>query len=272
VIRVANSRMAGAIRLVSVERGHDPRKFALLPFGGGGALHVGALMHEVHIAQGLVPRYPGVTSALGCVISDMRHDFVQTIGLPLDGLDTAIIAHHLRIHAQDGLALLDQARIHLERKDVFVELDMSYVGQTHTVGVPLPLEIHDGEVRGPIDVALIRAAFEASYREVFQRLLDGVPIRILSLRTSVIGRRPKFDLGCLAPRAGGTRAQCLIGERAVWIAGQKHSTPIYDRLNLKIGAEIEGPAIFEQPDTTVFLDPELRARVDDFGNLVLTRR
>ena len=79
IVRVANSRMAGAIRLVSIERGHDPKRFALMPFGGAGALHAGALMKEVGLASTLVPRFPGVTSALGCVIADMRHDFVQTI-------------------------------------------------------------------------------------------------------------------------------------------------------------------------------------------------
>src|SRR6218665_2219268 len=86
-LTVANARMAGAIRLVSIERGHDPRRFAYMPFGGGGALHVCAMMREVGVAMGIVPRYPGVTSALGCVIADMRHDAVQTINQPLSDLD-----------------------------------------------------------------------------------------------------------------------------------------------------------------------------------------
>ncbi|HBR37903.1 MAG TPA: hydantoin utilization protein A, partial [Sulfitobacter pontiacus] len=79
ILRVANSRMAGALRLVSIERGFDPKRFAFMPFGGGGALHSGAMMAEVGLARSIVPRYPGVTSAMGCVIADMRQDFVQTI-------------------------------------------------------------------------------------------------------------------------------------------------------------------------------------------------
>jgi N-methylhydantoinase A len=79
IIRVANARMAGAIRLVSIERGHDPKRFAFMPFGGGGALHAGAMLDEVGLAQAIIPRYPGVTSAMGCVIADMRQDFVQTV-------------------------------------------------------------------------------------------------------------------------------------------------------------------------------------------------
>lgn len=269
IIRVANSRMASAIRLVSVERGHDPRKFALLPFGGGGALHAGAIMREVGIRQALVPRYPGVTSALGCVIGDMRHDYVQTLNLALDGLDTGLLHRHLGRHAAEGLSLLERTSIALEAKEVRVELDMSYAGQTHTVSVPLP-----GAWRGesePFDIteALVRGAFVQRYREVYRSLLEGIPVRLLSLRTAVTGRRAKFDLACLAPQGGRSAAECLIGERAVWIAGRAHATRIYERLALAAGEEIEGPAILEQPDTTVFVDPGLKARVDRFGNLVL---
>ena len=269
IIRVANSRMAGAIRLVSIERGHDPRKFALLPFGGGGALHVGALMREVGIERGVVPRYPGVTSALGCVISDMRHDFVQTLGLALDGLDTSSIERHYRRHATDGLALLDRAGISLTGREIQVELDMSYVGQTHTVSVPMPLDGRDGWERASFSEAMVRRAFEARYREIYQRLLDGIPVRVLSLRTSVIGRRPKFDLGCLAPVDGAAADDCVIGQRRIWTGGNQVEAQVYDRLRLAVGVELRGPALFEQGDTTVYLDPGLACRVDAFGNLVL---
>ena len=78
IVRVADARMAGAIRLVSIERGHDPQKFVAMPFGGGGALHVGALIREIGLRCALVPRFPGITSALGCVLADLRHDMVQT--------------------------------------------------------------------------------------------------------------------------------------------------------------------------------------------------
>lgn len=263
IVRVANSRMASAIRLVSVERGHDPRKFALLPFGGGGPLHAGAIMQEVGITSALVPRYPGVTSALGCVISDMRHDFVQTLNLGLDGLDVAVLERHLRGYVAEGLALLERASIVLESKEVLVELDMSYTGQTHTVSVPLPVE------GTSITEAVVREAFERRYREVYRRLLDGIPARVLSLRVAVIGRRPKFDLACLAPVEGGSIEQCQIGERAVWSGGRQYATKVYDRLRLPIGAELAGPVIFEQADTTVFVDPGLMARVDRFGNIVI---
>ena len=95
IVRVANGKMAGAIRLVSIERGHDPGRFAAVPFGGGGALHVGALIKDVGLKAALVPRYPGVTSALGCVIADIRHDQVQTVNLLLDNLDADALDHRM---------------------------------------------------------------------------------------------------------------------------------------------------------------------------------
>lgn len=260
IVRVANSRMAGAIRVMSIERGHDPREFALLPFGGGGALHAGAIMREVGITRALVPRYPGVTSALGCVISDMRHDYVQTLNVPLAGVDIAWLERYARSYAERGLDLLDRSAAQLDRRDVEIGLDMSYVGQTHAITVPVPAALSE---------ATIRTAFEETYRKIYRRLLDGIAVRILSLRVAVIGRRPKFDLERLAPSAGSTVADCVIDERPVWIGGSQHRTPIYDRMRLPVGAEIAGPALLEQPDTTIFIDPGLTGRVDRFGNLIL---
>lgn len=271
IVRVANSKMAGAIRLMTVERGHDPRTFALLPFGGGGGLHAGAIMREVGIARALVPRYPGVTSALGCVIGDMRHDFVQTLNLPLDGLDPERITAHVRRFAREGLALLARSAEHLDGTAVEVALDMSYVGQTHAVTVPIPLAVDDDGEPDLLAAALVRSAFEMTYRTIHRRLLEGIPARVISLRVAAIGRRPKFDLARLAPRDGISPEAARIAERDVWFDGSTHRTPIYDRLPLAVGSELRGPAICEQSDTTVLVDPGMIARVDRFGNLIMER-
>jgi N-methylhydantoinase A len=126
IIRVANSKMAGAIRLVSIERGHDPKNFSAMPFGGGGALHTGALIKEVGLQSALVPRYPGINSALGCTIADMRHDFVQTVNGLLDSLDFEALNTRLSELTTDGRALLDKAGVAFESTEVQFELDMSY--------------------------------------------------------------------------------------------------------------------------------------------------
>ncbi|MEM9430715.1 MAG: hydantoinase/oxoprolinase family protein [Pseudomonadota bacterium] len=266
ILRVANARMAGAIRLVSIERGFDPKRFAFMPFGGGGALHAGALMAEVGLARAIVPRYPGVTSAMGCVIADMRQDFVQTLNRALDDLDPAELAVVLHRHVADGRRSLAVAETPFAKEEIRLELDMAYAGQTHTVAVPIALTEVDGTVAAPT-VAEIGAAFDATYTATFGRLLPGGLRRVLNARTSVTGRRPKFDLSALAP-GGNTRAEPKTS-RPVAFAGTWQDTPIYDRLTLPVGAVIEGPAILDQPDTTVLIEPWLRGRVDRFGNTVL---
>jgi N-methylhydantoinase A len=270
IIRVANSKMAGAIRLVSIERGHDPKQFSAMPFGGGGALHSGALMKEVGLQNALVPRYPGINSALGCTIADMRHDFVQTVNGMLDTLDIADLDGRMVELAQKGLGLLDDAGVAFDGTEVLFEMDMSYQGQTHTLDVPLPLDMKDGTVN--VDSKTIHAAFESRYRAVYGRPLSGVAVRVLNLRVSAIGRRPKFDLALLAPADGVTLEDARTGTRQVWIDGAFHETGIYDRLPLSVGVEVPGPAILEQPDTTIFIEPDLTGTVDRFGNLIITRK
>jgi len=165
IIRVANSKMAGAIRLVSIERGHDPKRFAAMPFGGGGALHAGALMQEVGLQSALVPRYPGINSALGCTIADMRHDFVQTVNGVLGKLDIVDLDAKMSQLAQKGLDLLDRAGVEFISTEVLFELDMSYQGQTHTVDVPLSLTMDNGQVSSNRDEIL--SAFEQRYQIVY---------------------------------------------------------------------------------------------------------
>jgi N-methylhydantoinase A len=266
ILKVANSRMAGAIRLVSIERGFDPKRFAFMPFGGGGALHAGAMLAETGIARAIVPRYPGVTSAMGCVIADMRQDFVQTINTLVDTLDEGAMAHFMQTHHDEGMALLNAARTKFEAREVGFELDMAYIGQTHTVSVPLSVAVADGVVVPP-SKADIEAAFDAAYTATFGRLLNKGVRRIMNLRSAVTGKRPKFDLATLAPDTSGEAVQS--GTRPVHFDGLWHDTAIYDRLPLPVGTVIKGPAILTQPDTTVLIEPDLQGRVDAFGNTII---
>ncbi len=270
IIRVANSRMAGAIRLVSIERGHNPASFTAMPFGGGGALHAGALIKEVGLANALVPRYPGVTSALGCTIADMRHDFVQTLNCMLESLDLEELRGRFSALADEGGVLLDQSGVLFFGRSVSFELDMSYAGQTHTVDVPLKSSSEN--LRVSISRAAIQSAFESRYKAVFGNPLAGIPVRVLNLRVSVIGLRQKFDLRLLAPPVDSNVEAATLGSRQVWIDGGWCEANIYERLSLPIGAEIGGPILLEQPDTTIFVEPDLRAVVDKYGNLIISRK
>ena len=269
MVRVADARMAPAIRLVSIERGHDPAKFVGVPFGGGGALHVGAIVKEIGLEVALVPRFPGVTSALGCVIADLRHDQVQTLNLALDGLDIAALDRRMVAAGEEVRSVVGSAGAMVERIDLSFEFDMHYVGQTHTVAVPIPVTPQDGTTGITSDV--IKSAFEKAYAASFSRLLSGLPIRIVSLRSAAIGRRPALDLSAFAPGPEASVARARRGTRPVWIEGAWLDTQIWSRLDLPIGAIIEAPAILEQPDATIYIEPGLRGRVDKLGNLIVER-
>lgn len=262
ILTVANAKMAGAIRVVSIERGHDPRNFAYMPFGGGGALHVCAMMREVGVTTGIVPRYPGVTSALGCVMADMRHDAVQTLNKGLAELDIADLRQRITTVAAACQQRLDSAGVRFSEVQEVIALDMLYAGQTHTVQVPLP--VTQAEL---ITAAVIQTAFEAAYLAAFGRVLGGIAIRVMNLRYARIGVRPKFDLAVLAPTGAGSTQPG--GEQQVFHAGRWWAAVRYPRLDLPVGARIAGPAILEQPDTTVWLEPGFHATVDNFGNLLV---
>ena len=231
IIRVANSRMAGAIRLVSIERGHDPRDFVAMPFGGGGALHAGALIKEVGLAKALVPRFPGVTSALGCVIADMRHDFVLTLNRMVEALDIATLRQEMRRMASEGLRLLERSGVPFTAREVLVEFDMSYVGQTHTVAVPVAVGFEDGgdepRCRGDPRAPSIRATAPS---------MAGCS-KASANACSIFGSR-WWDAGrnsiscCWRPAPGGSIEVARRGTRRVYADGGWVETPVYERLDL----------------------------------------
>jgi N-methylhydantoinase A len=269
IVRVAEARMAGAIRLVSIERGHDPARFVAMPFGGGGALHAGALIREINLKAALVPRFPGITSALGCVLADLRHDTVQTLNVMLEGLDATALEKRMQAAGRDVAAVIAAAGVPVERTDVIYELDMHYLGQTHTV--PVTLLVAHGAPNPGVSEAMIRAAFEAAYLSSFSRLLPGLATRIVSLRVAAIGRRPGFDFKVFAPDAQASPDKAKRGTRRVWFAGGFRDTAIWSRLELPADARIEGPAILEQPDATTVIEPGLAGRIDALGNLIVER-
>ena len=267
ILRVANAKMASAIRLVSIERGHDPKSFAAMPFGGGGALHAGALIRDVGLSRAVVPRFPGVTSALGCVIADMRHDHVHTINRMLDELDLRALDDEMVGQAAEGHRVLDGAGVAFESRAEEFELDMLYLGQTHTVSVRLPVRVSGSTTR--IDQQIIRTAFEQGYRAAYGRLLEGIPMRVMNLRSAVIGRRPRFDLSLLAPAPDASLEAAARGTRRVHTGAEWQQASVHDRLALPVGAIIAGPAILEQPDATIYIEPGMSGEVDRFGNVLI---
>jgi N-methylhydantoinase A len=265
IIKVANAKMAGAIRLISIERGYDPKKFALMPFGGGGALHAGALMRDIGLSASIVPRYPGVNSALGCIMSDLRHDEVKTLNVSLAELDCEKLAKTIEEITLESKKIIDRSKASLTKKERIIELDMLYLGQTHAV----PVSISDNLKN--LTKKNIEKAFLESYTRAYSRPLEGISIRILNLRVSMVGVRPDIDLSIFSK---GERAKeissCVISNQKVYSDGAWHEAKIFDRLLLPNGSIISGPALLTQPDATIFIEPEMNAKVDVYGNIILS--
>jgi len=236
-----------------------------MPFGGGGALHAGALIREVGLAGAVSPRYPGVLSALGANIADMRLDRVQTINSALDDVKEGYLADLALKFWIEGSAKLESSRAPIDKTVIEIELDMHYQGQTHSIPVRLL-----GDELSAIDLSrdAVLSTFEAAYNKSFGRLLNGPQVRVMNLRVAVIGRRPPFDLERLAP-ASGNSERPLSGKRKVYADGKWHEASVFKRLELPIGTQIDGPAILEQPDATIFVDPGLIAEVDRLGNIFM---
>ncbi len=263
VIRLADIHMSGAIRMVSVSLGADPRDFALFAFGGAGPLHASALARELAIPRVLVPARPGLTNALGCVVADLRHDFVRTLNRPLDAADIEDVHAILAAMEGEGRALIEAETTPITEVRIERAADMQFIGQTHVLRVPLL------DARPTRDA--LHSAFEAAYFARFRVELPEIRPRLVNLATSVIGTRPALDLRALLDPAtrAGTLSEAQTGTRPVWFGGW-HETPVYARERLPAACILTGPAIVEQMDTTLVLAPVDRAEPDAEGNLVVT--
>lgn len=263
VLRLGNMKMAGAIRMVSVSRGHDPRDFALFAFGGAGPLHATALARELGLPRVLVPARPGITNALGCVVADLRHDFVNTINMPVGALDETKLREVLERHRDEGEALIAKEAVKPDAIRVTHSADMQFVGQTHIINVPLPSSSVSRET--------LQELFDKAYFARFKVELPEIRANLVNLNTSVTGVRPQIDLSKLIDPAGraATLEEARREIRPVWYGGRWHDTPVYAREKLPLDAVIEGPAILEQMDATTVLEPGDRARSDADGNIII---
>lgn len=264
VLRIADTHMAGAIRMVSISLGQDPRDFALFAFGGAGPLHASALARELGIPKVLVPARPGITNALGCVVADLRHDFVRTLNRPLSGLNDEDIAAVFADQIIQGAALIARETIPLTGVEHIHSVDMQFMGQTHLLRVPL-----DSATPSIND---LQRRFEAAYFDRFQVRLDQVRANLVNINTSVVGRRPPLDLSTLIDPADRQSSIALAqaGTRPVLFGGRWLDVPVFWRDHLPIDARIKGPAIIEQMDTTIVLEPGDMAQGDTQGNIIIS--
>jgi N-methylhydantoinase A len=259
IIRVANANMSDAVRLISISRGYDPRDFALVAFGGAGALHGVAIARELSIPAVIVPPNPGVTSALGCLLVDVQHDFSESyLAETADADPAAIEAAFARLEkealerlAHEGVAASD---IVLQRT-----IDMMYQGQWRSLAITAPSPI--GTMKHLVE------AFHRSHEREYNFRRDDAPVSVFRLNLKAVGVVPKAELA-IHEATGVTPRP--VSRRPVWFeADTCIETPVYERTDLPAGLKLAGPAVVEQVDSTVLIPPGTTAEVDQYLNIII---
>jgi N-methylhydantoinase A len=261
-ITIANANMARAIRSRTVEKGHDPREFALVAFGGAGPLHAAEVADSLEIPEVLVPPYPGITSASGLLTSDLKYDRMQTVFMAQGDVDEARLNETLRQLEQELRGWLRRDGVADSDIEVARTLDCRYAGQGYELRLPL-----SDAVFSEHDLDRFHALHEREYGHSFKD-----PIEVVNARVSAVGRRGELTRLGEPTTASDTG---LVGERdsVFRVNGALESLPtqLYDRQALPIGRPLPGPAIVFHPDTTTLVPPRWTAAAHESGNLTLRR-
>jgi len=263
MIRLANANMVTALKLISVQRGYDPRDFTLVAFGGGGAMHAAELAAELRMPRVIIPTEPAVFSAWGMLMSDLRRDVIQTHIVRSDDVQPPTVTSIWR-ELEDELAAffheegVDASAVRFARR-----ADMRYLGQEHTVNVPFPT----GDVTaGALEE--VRESFHARHQRLYTYRLDA-PVEFVSFHVTaavaVAASNPAHR-----PPQKGDGAQPRGRRRVTFDAFGTIDTPVYDRASLGSGVSISGPAIIEEPAATTVVFPAQVAQADDYGHLHIT--
>jgi N-methylhydantoinase A len=265
IVEIANAHMIGAMRLVSVQRGYDPRDFVLVAFGGAGPLHANALARELGIPTVLVPPSPGIASAVGMLATDIRHEFVATRRLRLDGLAPATLEALFADFVAEGEARLERDGVPRDDRRMLRSADLRYHGQSFE----LPVTVPPGSLSAA-DVERLRDEFHAMHERAYGYAAHDDPVELVNVRLAAIGVTPKPRRAPL-PEGGSSAAPAVKGRRDVWFAeaGGVRPTLVLDRGKLLRGNVIDGPAIIEEPDASTLVHPGWTATVDEHANLVL---
>lgn len=264
IIRVIDVKMEEAIKAISTMRGHDLRDFMLLAFGGAGPLHAGRIARDLGMAGVIVPLYPGVFSAIGLLMSDVKHDYIRSKLTPLseispadvNGMFERMVAQALDELRDDGFSA---EQIRIERA-----LDMRYAGQGYEIAVSCAA--HSLQ---EADLQQLRATFDQQHRTMFGHMAPEEPVEIVSYRVRGIGLVPPVEMPQFKP-TGTTLADAQREMRRVRFDGREVNCPVYQRERLDVGLTVAGPAILDQFDCTTVICPGQTARVDEWKNLIVT--
>lgn len=260
ILTVVNANMVRAVRVVSVRRGHDPREYTLMAFGGAGPLHGASLARELGMPRVVVPRYPGVTSALGMLQADVRLDFSRTF---LD-LITNVSPEKLRrlygVMEQEGTARLKNEGFFDNQIVLIRQADLRYAGQSSEITLPV-----QGNTLTETDLNQLKESFHMAHQREYGWWREDAEVELVNLRLTALGQLPQ-KIGAHTPQNQGEPEPA--GFREVYFGGYRN-TPVYRRVDLAPGYTLQGPAVVEQEDSTALLFPGMRAQCDQRGNLII---
>ncbi|MFL4976255.1 MAG: hydantoinase/oxoprolinase family protein [Microvirga sp.] len=265
ILSIVDNHMVGTIRLVSVERGHDPREFALLPFGGAGPLHGGSLARLLGMRTVLVPPNPGVLSALGLLVSNLKAEFARTALQRAGAIDLALVRRVFAELEAEAMAWFEAERVPEPARRIRRQASLRYQHQGFELFVPWDA----GEVTQAAMAETVRS-FHRMHERLYTFAQEDTPVEMVTLSIAAEGVFPPPKLEELA--SGGAPADAITAHQTMRLEGGPVRCPVYERSRLAAGAEIHGPAIVTQLDSTTLLLPEHVATVDRFGSLVVTER
>ncbi len=265
IVSVVTANMARAIRVISVQRGHDPRDYALMAFGGAGPLHAARLAGELEMKRVVVPRNPGILCAMGLLLTDLRADFAATRLMAAAEGAAPRLAETFAALADRAGRWFEQEGIAAVNRRLTRTVDMRYHGQNYELAVALP----EGAIKSATVDALI-AGFTAVHRQRYGFAAESEQVQIVTLRLEAVGTVRKAALSA-HPEARPDASGAIAGRRPVWFPEARDfvDTPIYTRDGLQPGHRFAGPAVVEQMDATTVLAPGMTARVDVYLNLIL---
>jgi N-methylhydantoinase A len=264
ILSIVNENMAGALRLVSVQRGHDPRDFALVAYGGAGPLHANAVAELMGSFPVIVPPAPGLLCAIGDLVADFRDEFAQTYIRLLSEAPPEDVTRILEELGARADAWLESEGIPVDTRTVTYTADMRYHGQGYEIPVALdPKEIGSGGVAG------LEERFNGLHEQLYGFRMPGTATEIVNLRAVGFGSVPKPDLPS-ADLAGEDATGAIVDEHQVWFAGEQLATKVYDRAKLEPGMHFDGPAIVTEFDSTTVVLPRYSAKVDGNFNILIT--
>ncbi|RMF33557.1 MAG: hydantoinase/oxoprolinase family protein, partial [Alphaproteobacteria bacterium] len=264
ILSIVTANMAKAIRVISVQRGHDPRGFALMAFGGAGPIHAARLARELECPRIIVPPHPGILCATGLLLTDLVTDYARTrLTLLADGTD-AIAAEFAALERQ-AADWFEAEGVAETARQLSRSIDMRYAGQNYELAVPVP----EG-VAGDALIAALKAGFEAEHARMYGYIAEEEPIQLVTFRLQATGVVPKSEI-TRHPPADTDPEEARFGSRTVWLPerGGRTDVPLYQRAGLGPGHRIDGPAIVEQMDSTTLILPGQSAQVDEYLNIVI---